>query len=146
MIDDEVGDEAEAFARARRFLSYLPSRVGTPAPRTASNDPVARRDESLLRAVPRNDRLAYSMRKILEAVFDRGSVFEIGSKWGQAAITAFARLDGRVVAVLASDPSFLGGSWEARTSEKAERFVLSRAWPDPEHIVLDQLPYPRAMT
>ena len=123
VIDDEVASEAEAFVRARRFLSYLPSAVGKPAPRTLSNDPIDRRDESLLSAVPRNDRQAYSMRRILDAVFDRGSVFEIGAKWGQAAITALARLDGRVVAVLASDPSFLGGSWEARTSEKAERFI-----------------------
>jgi propionyl-CoA carboxylase beta chain len=123
VIDDEVADEAEAFARTRRFLSYLPSSVGEAAPRLEPSDRVDRRDESLISAVPRDGRQAYSMRKILDAVFDRGSVFEMGGKWGQAAITAFARLDGWPVAVLASDPSFLGGSWEAKTSEKAERFV-----------------------
>ncbi len=123
VIDDEVASEADAFARVRRFLSYLPSAVGKPAPRVKSRDPVDRRDEALLSAVPRDGRAAYSMRRILASVFDKDSVFEIGAKWGQAAITAFARLDGRVVAVLASDPSFLGGSWEARTSEKAERFI-----------------------
>src|SRR3546814_2874625 len=63
------------------------------------------------------------MRRIAAAVFDRGSVFEMGGRWGRAAITAFARLDGWPVAVLASDPSYLGGSWDAKTSEKAERFV-----------------------
>jgi acetyl-CoA carboxylase carboxyltransferase component len=47
----------------------------------------------------------------------------MGRMWGRAIITAFARLNGWPVAVIASDPSFLGGSWEARTSEKAERFV-----------------------
>ncbi|HUQ13414.1 MAG TPA: carboxyl transferase domain-containing protein [Novosphingobium sp.] len=123
VIDDEVADEAEAFARARRFLSYLPSSAGERAPHLPPSDPPDRRDESLLTAVPRSDRQAYSMRRILDAVFDAGSVFEIGRWWGQAAITALARLEGRPVAVLASDPSFLGGSWEAKTSEKAERFV-----------------------
>jgi propionyl-CoA carboxylase beta chain len=54
---------------------------------------------------------------------DRGSVFEMGRRWGRAVITAFARLDGWPVAVLASDPSFLGGSWTADTAEKAQRFV-----------------------
>jgi len=63
------------------------------------------------------------MRKVAEAVADEGSVFEMGRQWGRAAITAFARFDGWPVALLASDPSFLGGSWEARTSEKVERFV-----------------------
>lgn len=123
VVDEEVGSEEEAFARARRFLSYLPSRVGTPTPRTACTDPVDRREESLLGVVPHEAKQVYSMRQVLEAVFDRGSVFEMGRMWGRAIITAFARLDGWPVAVLASDPSFLGGSWEARTSEKAERFV-----------------------
>src|SRR3546814_1949517 len=63
------------------------------------------------------------MRRIAGAVFDRGSVFEMGGRWGRAVITAFARLAGWPVAVLARDPSYLGGSWDAKTSEKAERFV-----------------------
>lgn len=123
VVDEEVASEAEAFQRARRFLSYLPGRVGRPAPRTTPADPVDRREPFLLSAVPRDPRQVYSMRRVAEAVMDRGSVFEMGRLWGRAAITAFARLDGWPVALLASDPSFLGGSWEARTSEKVERFV-----------------------
>lgn len=123
VVDEEVGSEAEAFARARRFLSYLPSSVGQLAARSECSDPVDRREEALISTVPRASNRAYSMRKVLDAVFDRGSVFEMGRMWGRAAITAFARLNGWPVAVLASDPSFLGGSWEAKTSEKAERFV-----------------------
>jgi propionyl-CoA carboxylase beta chain len=63
------------------------------------------------------------MRRLLAMVCDMGSVFEMGRMWGRAAITAFARLDGWPVAVLASDPSYLGGSWDARTAEKVERFI-----------------------
>ncbi len=123
VVDEEVASEAEAFAAARRFLSYLPSAVGKPAPRLAPTDPADRRDGALLAIVPREAKQVYAMRRILDAVCDRGSVFEMGARWGRAAITAFARLDGWPVAVLASDPSFLGGSWDARTSEKVERFV-----------------------
>ncbi|MBS0482283.1 MAG: methylmalonyl-CoA carboxyltransferase [Proteobacteria bacterium] len=123
VVDEEVASEAEAFARARRFLSYLPGCVGEPAPRTQCADPADRREEKLIGMVPREAKQVYSMRKLLDLVFDAGSVFEMGKQWGRAAITAFARLDGWPVAVLASDPSFLGGSWEARTSEKVERFI-----------------------
>ena len=123
VVDDEVASEAEAFAAARRFLSYLPSSIDRLAERTTPTDRIDRRDQSLLSAVPRDAKQVYSMRKILGSVVDKGSLFEMGRRWGQAAITAFARLDGWPVAVLASDPSFLGGSWDARTSEKAERFV-----------------------
>ena len=123
VVDEEVESEAEAFARTRVFLSYLPSRVGQPAPRDTPLDPVDRRDPWLIEAVPRDGRQAYSMRRVLDAVVDKGSLFEMGRLWGRAAITAFARLDGWPMAVLASDPSFLGGSWDAKTSEKVERFV-----------------------
>ncbi len=123
VVDEEVASEAEAFVTARRFLSYLPSSIHGRAARTACSDPVDRREEALLSIVPREPKQVYSMRRILEAVVDKDSLFIMGGRWGQAAITAFARLGGYPVAVLASDPAFLGGSWDAKTSEKAERFV-----------------------
>jgi acetyl-CoA carboxylase carboxyltransferase component len=123
VVDDEVASEDEAFAAARRFLSYLPSSVDRLAERTTCIDPVDRREEALLSIVPREDKQVYSMRAVLEAVCDKNSAFEMGRRWGRAAITAFARLDGWPVAVLASDPSYLGGSWEALTAQKVERFV-----------------------
>jgi propionyl-CoA carboxylase beta chain len=123
VIDDEAETETEAFAKARAFLSYLPSSVKTRAERAICRDPVTRRDEALLSIVPRDKRQAYSMRKIVGAVADEGSVFEMGARWGRSVITAFARFDGWPVAVLASDPTFLGGSWTADASDKARRFV-----------------------
>jgi acetyl-CoA carboxylase carboxyltransferase component len=123
VVDEEVASEDEGFALARRFLSYLPSSVDRLAERTACTDPIDRREERLLSTVPRDDKQVYSMRAVLDDVLDKGSVFEMGKRWGRAAITAFARLDGWPVAVLASDPTYLGGSWEALTSQKVKRFV-----------------------
>jgi len=123
VIDDEAQSEDEALAMARAFLSYLPSYAGATAERGATNDKPTRKDEGLANAVPESRREAYSMRKILGMIADKGSVFEMGKRWGRATITAFARFDGWPVAVLASDPSFLGGSWTAGTAEKAKRFV-----------------------
>lgn len=123
VIDDEAESEDQAFAMARAFLSYLPSYAGARAERRETGDRPDRKEQALLSAVPENKREAYSMRKILEMIADRGSVFEMGKRWGRAAITAFARFDGWPVAVLASDPTFLGGSWTADTAEKARRFV-----------------------
>ena len=123
VVDDEVASEAEAFARARHFLSFMPEHVGQLARRAACDDPVYRREEKLLSLVPREANQVYSMRRAMEMIFDAGTVFEIGKNWGRAAITGLARLNGWPVAVVASDPSFLGGSWEAKTSEKVERFV-----------------------
>jgi acetyl-CoA carboxylase carboxyltransferase component len=122
-IDDEVGSEAEAFARARRFLSYLPSSAHEPPPRAAAGDPPERTSEALLTAVPRNDRQVYKMRPIVEAAVDAGSFFEIGRGWGNSVISGLARLDGWPVAVLASDPYYYGGAWTADACRKAVRLV-----------------------
>lgn len=122
-VDDEVPSEEEAFARARRFLSYLPSNVSERPPRTRSWDDPQRRDQSLLAAVPRDGRQVYKMRPIVEAVVDQGSFFEMGRQWGRAVITGFARLDGWPVAVMASDPFLFAGAWDATAAQKVTRFV-----------------------
>jgi acetyl-CoA carboxylase carboxyltransferase component len=63
------------------------------------------------------------MRKILRAIVDRDSLFEMGRKFGGPVITALARLDGWPVAMLASDPYFYGGGWTAEAAQKVTRFV-----------------------
>ncbi|HKR37991.1 MAG TPA: carboxyl transferase domain-containing protein [Steroidobacteraceae bacterium] len=122
-IDDEVASEQEAFARTRRYLSYLPSSVYELPPRAPNTDDPARREEFLLAAVPRDRREVYRMRPILEAVVDTGSFFEIGARHGRSIITGLARLDGWPVAIIASDPFVIGGLWTAASSAKLERFV-----------------------
>ena len=61
-IDDEAESEEEAFALARRFLSYLPTSVDELPPRAACTDDPERREEMLLSIVPRNPRHVYKMR------------------------------------------------------------------------------------
>lgn len=122
-VDDAVATEAEAFARARRFLSYLPNSVFELPPLAPCDDDPARRDESLLAAIPRDPRQVYKMRPIIETLFDRGSVFEIGARFGRPIITGLARLEGRPVALLASDPFHYGGSWTAEACQKIIRLV-----------------------
>ncbi len=122
-VDDVVASEAEAFARARRFLSYLPSSVYELPARVAPTDDPARRDAWLIEAVPRDRRKVYDMRKILRALVDADTLFEMGRKFGGPVITALARLDGWPVALLASDPYFYGGGWTADAAQKVTRFV-----------------------
>jgi acetyl-CoA carboxylase carboxyltransferase component len=122
-VDDAVETEAEAFERARRFLSYLPSSVFELPPLVRARDDAARRDEKLLSAIPRDPRQAYKMRPVVETLVDKGSFFEMGRWFGRPVITGLARLDGRAVALLASDPVFQGGSWTADACQKVIRFV-----------------------
>jgi acetyl-CoA carboxylase carboxyltransferase component len=122
-VDDEAESEAEAFTRARRFLSYLPPRVHELPARGLVIDDAGRRDEWLIEAVPRDRRKVYKMRRIIEAVVDRDSFFEMGRRHGRSVITGFARLDGWPIAMLASDPYFYGGGWTAEAAQKVTRFI-----------------------
>jgi acetyl-CoA carboxylase carboxyltransferase component len=122
-IDDMVDTEAEAFARARRFLSYLPQNVDELPPRGPRTDDPKRRDERLLSIVPREQRRTYKMREVIEAVVDQGSFFEFGRNWGKSIITGFCRLDGWPVALFAEDPYVYGGAWTAASSRKVARFI-----------------------
>ncbi|MEB2320024.1 MAG: methylmalonyl-CoA carboxyltransferase [Pseudomonadota bacterium] len=122
-VDHATETEEEAFECARRFLSYLPASVHELPPTIACDDDPERGDESLMTAVPRNRRRVYKMRPIIESVVDKGSFFELSPHFGRSIIAGLARLDGRAVLLLASDPHHYGGSWTADTCQKVVRYV-----------------------
>src|SRR5260370_41633669 len=76
-----------------------------------------------MKAGPRNRRQAYKMRPIIDAVVDKGSFFEMAANFGRPIIAGFARLEGRAVLLLASDPFHYGGSWTAEACQKVVRFA-----------------------
>ncbi len=121
-VDRVVKTEHEAFALMRRFLSYLPQNVFQLPPVQAANDPVGRRDESLLAAIPRNRRRPYRIRPILAAIFDADSVLEL-AQYGGATVTALARLDGHPVGVIAADPYVAGGGLTVEGADAMIRLV-----------------------
>lgn len=122
-VDHAVDTEEEAFACARRFLSYLPSSVYELPPTLPCADSPERSDEALLNAVPRNRKQVYKMRPIVEQVVDKGSFFEVAKNFGKPIIVGLARLEGRAVMVLASDSFHYGGSWTADACQKVVRWV-----------------------
>ena len=122
-VDNVAEDEEDALDQLRRFLSYLPTNAWEVPPLGDGRDPAERREEELLSIVPRDRRRPYKMRRILEAVLDRGSLFELGRGYGRPLITSLARLGGRPVGVMASDPEHYGGGLTADASEKLARFA-----------------------
>ena len=120
-IERFTATEDEAFAVIRDFLSYLPASVHQTPPVAACDDPADRREDMLAGAVPRNPRLPYRIRPVLEAIFDRDSVFTY-AEYGGATVTALARLDGHPVGVLATDP-FKGATMSVEGAQAITRLV-----------------------
>jgi acetyl-CoA carboxylase carboxyltransferase component len=137
-VDAVAESEPEAFALARRFLSYLPASAYELPPRTEPADDPNRCEPWLLEAIPRDRRKVYDARRIVKAVVDTESFFEVGRYFGGSVITGLARLDGWPVAVMASDPRIYGGAWTAAASQKVARFVdLANAFHLPVVHIID---------
>jgi acetyl-CoA carboxylase carboxyltransferase component len=113
-------DEAAAAARVRDLLEYLPSAAGQSPPRSIPLDP---EHPDPGRFVPATARSAYDVRDALRGIIDRDSLLELFPRWARNTVTAFARLDGHPVGIVANQPRYLGGVLDAAGSEKAARFV-----------------------
>ena len=123
-VDNEAADEDDALDQLRRFLSYLPGSAWEAPPIVAvDRRPAAAARRSCCRSSRAIRASPTTCAAALELIADRGSVFEVGRRFGPSLITALARLDGRPVGVLASDPKHYGGGLTADASDKLARFT-----------------------
>jgi acetyl-CoA carboxylase carboxyltransferase component len=121
-IDNVAEDEADCLRQIRRYLSYMPQNVWELTPLVRTGDPADRCEEALAGIVPRSGRQAYDMKKLLELIVDRDSLFEIQPTFGRSLVTAFARMDGYVVGIVANNPMF-GGIMDYKAARKQGHFV-----------------------
>ncbi len=113
-VDVVVADEAEAATVARRYLGYLQGRT---------RDWEAHDQTPLRDAVPENRKRVYDVRAVLERLADVDSVLELRRDTAPGMVTAFARLEGRPVGVVANDCGHLGGAIDADGADSAARFL-----------------------
>jgi acetyl-CoA carboxylase carboxyltransferase component len=120
--DNLCTSDEDAIDAARRFLSYLPESWREGAPEAIGAEPVA--GARPIRAiVPKEERRAYDMHKVIDALVDAESFFELKPLWAKELIIGFARLDGRAIGVVANNPMHLGGVLFVDSADKAARFI-----------------------
>jgi acetyl-CoA carboxylase carboxyltransferase component len=119
---DEVFDEDwEAIAAARLLLSYLPDDFRA-APARA--DAVAPEQPDWPDGlVPTDPNLGYDVREVIDRIVDGGTFFEIKARWAKELVTGLARLDGRVVGIVANQPSVRSGAIFVDSADKAAKFI-----------------------
>jgi len=114
VIDIVVDDEAEAMVVAKQYLSYFQGRV----------EQWERHDQRLLRSViPENRLRIYDIRAVIKTLADVDSVLELRAGFGLGMITAFARIEGRPIGIIANNPAFLSGAIDSQGADKAARFM-----------------------
>jgi len=125
LVDRVVDSDEQALAELRRFLSYMPSHCGEPPPRAevppGSDEACARLHE----IVPASRKRGYDVRKVIDCIADRDSFFELKPRFGRTAVTGLARLGGRSVGFLASNPMGKAGALDVAGCEKATRFIVT---------------------
>ena len=118
-----AADEDDALGITRRLLSYLPSNNVESPPRREPDDDPLRADPALDSLVPPDGSQAYDVREVLGRIFDRGSFFEVHSRFAPNAVVGFARLNGEVVGLVANQPAHLAGVLDINSADKIARFV-----------------------
>lgn len=115
--------DAAAIDSIKTLLSYLPSNNMEDPPYIAPKDDPWRLCPELDTIVPENPRQSYNMKDIIHSIVDDGIFFEPHEYYAQNLIVGFSRLNGRVVGIVASQPTFLAGCLDIDASDKATRFI-----------------------
>lgn len=123
IADLAVDSDRAAVAAIRRYLSFMPANAECPAPAIATEDSVTRADPTLDRIIPDNTRRAFDMRKVITAVADHDSLFEIRPGHARNILTTLGRIGGRPVGFVANQPMHLGGTLTVAACEKGAHFV-----------------------
>jgi acetyl-CoA carboxylase carboxyltransferase component len=114
VVDVVVKDEAEGVRVAKQYLSYFQGRVAE----------WECADQTLLRdAIPADRLRSYDVRKVIDLLFDTGSVLELRRDYGHGMVTALARIEGRPVGVISNNPTHLAGAIDSPGADKAARFM-----------------------
>ncbi|MDE3134463.1 MAG: methylmalonyl-CoA carboxyltransferase, partial [Acidobacteriota bacterium] len=112
--------DRDAALLARDLLGYLPSHRELELPVVEPRPPGAL-DPSV--HVPENPRQVYDVRSVIAGIADGGDLLEVAPNWARNLVTAFIRIEGRPVGVIANQPRYLGGVLDTASSEKGARFV-----------------------
>jgi acetyl-CoA carboxylase carboxyltransferase component/biotin carboxyl carrier protein len=114
VVDIVVADEAEAVRVAKKYLAYFQGPI---------TDWQCEDQRRLRAMIPENRLRVYEIRNVIETLADSGSVLEIRKAFGIGMITAFIRIEGKPLGLIANNPKHLAGAIDSAASDKAARFM-----------------------
>ena len=124
LIDQVVDSDEEAIDAVKQFVSYMPSHHNEAPPTRPVPPGSDAAIKDVMKLVPQASNQVYDMRKVIAAIVDTGSVFELKARFGKTLVTALARLDGRTIGVIANNPLFKGGAIDADACQKVQSFMV----------------------
>jgi methylmalonyl-CoA decarboxylase subunit alpha len=117
-----VQSDEEAIDVARRYMQYFPNHCDSPPEALPASDP-AKDPRELARVIPTNQNVPFDMFDLIERIVDANSFLEIKALFAKELITGLARLGGRTVGIVASQPKVKGGVLFVDSADKGTRFI-----------------------
>ena len=124
MVDMAVNSDEEALDAVKRFLSYMPSHHNEAPPVAPVPEGSGVDATRILDILPERRTQVYDVRQIVKLIIDKGSLLELKSRFGKSVMTGLARLGGRSVGIIASNPMFKGGAIDPDACAKATSFMV----------------------
>ncbi|MCP4752832.1 MAG: propionyl-CoA carboxylase, partial [Proteobacteria bacterium] len=122
--DFVAASDEEAIEIAKKLFDFLPQNCwNKPAAIECTDDP-ERGEEALLTIMPDDPKFTYDIHEIIELIVDNGEFFEIKEDFAPNLVVGFARFDGMVAGIAASNPEELSGVMEPNSSDKYDRFLM----------------------
>jgi acetyl-CoA carboxylase carboxyltransferase component len=117
-------DDKEALDLCKQVLEFVPQNCWERPESIAPTDDPDRREEALLDVMPDNVRYTYDIHEIIDLIVDDGKFFELQEDFAPNMVIGFARFDGMVTGIAASNPDELSGIMEPDSSDKYDRFLM----------------------
>jgi acetyl-CoA carboxylase carboxyltransferase component len=119
-----VGSDEEGIDLAKRYLTFFPGSCDEEPPTVAPAPPPA--DAPVIRElIPADENKPWDVKALIGAIADDGSFLEVHARWAKEIVVGYARLEGRAVGIVASQPKFKGGVLFVDSADKAARFITT---------------------
>jgi acetyl-CoA carboxylase carboxyltransferase component len=116
--------DEEAIELSRQLLAFIPPNCWEKPAGIESTDDPGRKEDALLHVMPDNPKFTYDIHEIIELVVDNGEFFELKADFAPNLVVGFARFDGMVAGIAATNPDELSGIMEPDSSDKYDRFIM----------------------
>jgi methylmalonyl-CoA decarboxylase subunit alpha len=113
--------DEDAIDLAKRYLSFMPGNWREAPPAAPPAEPGSQ--ASVSEVVPTDPKPAFDVIELIDSIVDNGSFLEVSKRWAKELVTGYARLDGRVIGVVANQPKVKGGVLFVDSADKAARFI-----------------------
>lgn len=124
LVDLALDSDEECLDAVKRFLSYLPSNANEGPELAAVPAGSGMEVDKILDILPEERNKVYDVRKIVKLIVDKDSYFPIKERFAKVVTTGLARLNGRSVGIIATNPMFQGGALGPDACDKVISFIV----------------------